>query len=116
MKTFFATLFACLALMQSAQAVESNLGESLREYQAILDASSLLATVIPESEFIVEIERKTRDLDATTVFYEIKTASFSTQHPNHFRTHEYRVKLLITPNPLIGPPVITVVSVTPERD
>lgn len=114
MKILFGTLLACLALTQSLQAIPSNLGESLREYQTILDNSAALAQVIPENEFIFEIQRKTKNIDATIIKYEVETHSFS-KH-NHFKAHEYLVILQQSPNPQVGPPILTFVSITPIKD
>ncbi len=110
MKFFFGALAACLIFIQSMHAIPSNLGESILEYQAILN-SDLLQTTVPQAEFIFEIERKTKSIDATLVHYEIKTRIF---YKEHHKTHEYIATLSLTPNPQIGPPIITVVSITPK--
>lgn len=125
MKKFIVSCLACLSYFHSTQALLPNFNESIAEYQAILNAQSLLATKISPSEFIIDIQRKTRNLDAETVFYEIVTTSGSNscdtdvennpilrrQHHHHHKTRKYLVKLTITPNPAIGPDIITVDSI-----
>lgn len=128
MKKIMLSLVTSFALMQSVQAIPSNLGESLIEYSAIID-SSLLQSTIPQSEFIIDIKRKTKSLTATTVIYEVVTrvsgnseiealmthCSHSSHHDGGQRSqiNKYSVQLVFTPNPQVGPPIITVVSVEP---
>lgn len=114
MKAFVGALVASLAMVQSLPAITSDLGLSLLEYQAIID-SPLIQTEISQSEFIVEIERKTSSLDATVVKYEIETLTPSSHHHDHHKKREYIATLNLSPNPLIGPPVITVVSIVPRH-
>ena len=128
MKLFLSTLLASFAVTLSLQAIPSNLGESLREFEAIID-SPLIQSVIGPEEFIFEIERRTHNLTDTTVYYEIKTdipgssssADIGVQvagidgdsavmkSSNHNR--HYKVRLRLTPNPMIGPVIIEVVSI-----
>lgn len=152
------------ALIQGAYAVPSNLGESLIEYQAILN-SSLLQSTLSQSEFIVDIKRTTRNIStATTVRYFIRTLGNgygntlfdaeeeeygmdddyafdnekeygmddewafsdlsddddenltdgnkdSKSFDRNGRERKYIAKLLLTPNPQLGPPIVTVVSI-----
>lgn len=134
MKKFIIALVAGFAFIHSAQAIPSNLGQSLIEYEAIV-SSPLVTEVIPQSEFIIDIERITKSLTATTLIYQITTL---VQKPAHAESHsgveveledeadydssrshrrnshnKYKVKIKVTPNPQIGPPILTVVSVTP---
>ncbi len=139
MKKIIVSFIASLACLQSAHALPaapSNLNESIREYQAILNADMLIDEVIPQSEFIFDIRRITRNIEASVVFYIIKTRVFPgiedientielqkcavsqecngrKSHSHHHRVHRYSVKLLITPNPEIGPPIITVERIRP---
>lgn len=115
MKTLICSFLACMAFMQ-LQAIPSNLEESKREFQAILD-SPLLTDAIPQGEFIFEIDRKTRRIEASHVRYLVTTATGSVfpmgdHHHHHCKSHQYEVLLTLTPNPEIGPPIITVDSVT----
>lgn len=157
MKNFIRILLATFAIVPSLQAIPSNLGESLLEYEAILN-SPLLQTTLSQSEFITDIERKTKKIIFTTgtVIYVIRTMQpitttgsgssrfleeeeFSIEGEEfslddeevlanydaatadeaeklagsrkHSRERTYLAKLLLTPNPQIGPPVITVVSI-----
>ncbi len=127
MKKFLAALIISFAFIQSSYAIPSNLGESLIEYDAILN-SPLIQTSISQAEFIIDIKRVTKSITATTVFYEIKTLLFETEgtnanvinsdiiemgHHSHTKELKYKVKLLLTPNPQIGPPLVDVVSITP---
>lgn len=121
MKKYIVALLASFACMQSVQAIPSNLGQSLLEYAAI-ENSSLLQDVIPQSEFIVDIQRKTRDISASEAIYFIKTLASEVEapvavdkkcHRRDGRNYNlYRVHITLTPNPELGPPVITVDSIT----
>jgi hypothetical protein len=124
MKKFMLTLVASFALVQSAQAITSNLNESINFINAITD-SPLIQTVIPQSEFIVDIKRKSTDLAASEAIYEIKTIAAVVEdalsgsgshhhHHQHTSTNKYIVKVLVTPNPQIGPEILTVESITPR--
>lgn len=128
MKKIIFSLIAGFAFIQAAQAVPSNLGESLLEYNAII-SSSLLQSTIPQDEFIIDIKRKTKNLTATTAIYEVvtfvqtglQTGMLATHHGCHdshsggqSQTNTYRVQLVFSQNPQIGPPIITVVSVEPH--
>lgn len=130
MKKFAVALLASFALIQSVQALPSALNQSIREYNAI-ETSDLLREAISEDQAIIDIARKTKNLDAKIVFYEIKTISpageeaekpavdtISTENevakarPRDI-TRRYVAKLKIKPNPEIGPVIITVVSIEP---
>lgn len=130
MKKVVFSLIASFAFIQAAQAlvgIPSNLGESLLEYNAII-SSSLLQATIPQDEFIIDIKRK-KSLTATTSIYEVVTRvqrGFQSEaletrcghrdrhRRNQSQTNTYRVQLALTPNPQIGPPIITVISVEPR--
>lgn len=127
MKLFLSALLACFAFAQSVQAITSNLNSSLNEYQAIIN-SPLIQTAIGQDEFIFEIARRTHDLTETTVFYEIKTEipganssngcevnmaamELNSKHHHHNLSKHYKVRLEVTPNPEIGPPIVEVISI-----
>lgn len=116
MKVIFYTFFACLALFPALQAIPSDLNQSIREYKAILD-SPLLKNAIGENEFIFDVERKTQNIDSKIAIYEITTHSHIAQPQNpqliSAVIRQYRVKIKLSPNPEIGPKVITVLSVKP---
>lgn len=135
MKLLLSALLACLAVTQSVQAITSNLNSSLIELQAILN-SPLIQTAIGQDEFIFEIERRTHNLIDTTVYYEIKTdipgdssgssceanvagieqesdevLPLAMKHRHHHHNKHYKVRLEVTPNPAIGPPLVEVISI-----
>lgn len=117
MKYFFASVVASLVAMQSLQAIPSNLGESMREYQTILD-SALIQETIPPSEFIFDIKRKTKHINASIIRYIVKTHLFGTPRGvqgliarSSSEENEYKVKMTASPNPEIGPPILEVVKV-----
>lgn len=131
MKILLCALVSCFALVQTVEAIPSALNQSIREYKAILDSPKLPAAV-SEPESIFDFDRKTKSLDAETVFYVIQTRSprtevvelsselsdgendtFCGRSGSKDRIKKYRVKLLITPNPEIGPKIIKVVSIKP---
>jgi hypothetical protein len=135
---------ASLAFNQPAQAAVSNINESFHEYQTIISADFAIETVIPQNEFIVDIRRLTRDIEITVptdVYYRITTKipegiegiittieteingesahSHSHSHSHSHRRHRdpynrYIVHLLVTPNPGIGPNIVTFISIQPE--
>lgn len=129
MKILLCALVSCFALIQTIEAIPSDLNQSIREYKAILDSPKLPAAV-SQSESIFDFDRKTRSRDAETVYYVIQTRSprteivessselaendtFCGRSGSKERIKKYRVKLLITPNPEIGPKIIKVVSIKP---
>lgn len=71
MKKIIFSIISSLAFVQGHGAL-SNLNESLFEYETII-SSSLLQQTLTQSEFIVDIKRKTKSLNATTVRYEVVT-------------------------------------------
>lgn len=121
-KFLFAVITAFTFIAADVSAIPSFLGQSLREYQAILDSSELLHNVIPSSEFVFDIKRKTRDPEADTVYYVVKTASSheyevgegvnAVKRPG-FAIHFYVVELKLTPNPHMGPSLIEVSGIKP---
>lgn len=136
MKKILFSLVASFAFVQSAQALTSPLNQSIGVYQSILNAINPLA-VIPQDEYIVEIKRLTKGVDlGSEIHYLIKTVSgtatnsvnatnFSAEleenrfdmncHRNHHHnhnTHRYDVVVSVTANPLIGPPIVQVISMT----
>ncbi len=123
MKKFAALLIACIAIFQSGYAATSALTESLLEYEAITNAIGTDPTfegVIPATEFITDIKRITKEVDITgEVKYKIITEDVATtpttghcgcHKKNHH--HTYIAVLSVTPNPGIGPNIVTVVSIT----
>jgi hypothetical protein len=119
MKKFILAMVASFAFIGSVHAIPSNLNQSLREFTAI-EKSELLSQTISQSEFIIEIERETKDLNADTVVYKIKTVSFASNSDCNCdgkcserkkQKNRYKVTLELTPNEAIGPKVITVVSI-----
>jgi len=131
MKKFILSLIACVALVQSSYAVTatSALTESLLEYEAITTAIGTdpsFETVIPATEFIVDISRISKRLDVLgDVRYEIVTRIPRTEfesedlesnasqkhHDNH--PIKYIATLNVAANPGIGPNIVTVVSIVP---
>jgi hypothetical protein len=75
MKRFFLALIVSLFAMQSAEAITSLLNQSVNIYQAILDELST-DDVIPQNEFIVDIQRKTRRIEfGSAVRYLVTTVA-----------------------------------------
>lgn len=118
MKKYIVSLIACVAMAHSAYAATSGLTESLLEYEAITSAigtDPTFQSVIPPTEFIVDIKRITKQLDTIgTVKYKILTRSLSASRGS--KSHEsnpikYIATLNVAPNPGIGPNIITVVSI-----
>lgn len=107
-------LVASAAIMCSLQVysaaalptIPSNLGESLREYEAIIK-SPKLTKVIPQAEFIIKIDRITKCFDAEIVHYKVVT----TIPDEEGSQHAYNVTLELVPNPKLGPPIAKVLSV-----
>ncbi|MBA3720954.1 MAG: hypothetical protein H0W88_00965 [Parachlamydiaceae bacterium] len=134
MKKFIATLILSFACFQSVDARPSLLNETILEYQAILD-SPKIQNKIGQNEAIFDIKRTTKNLEANTIFYVIVTrevllednSDFSAEndllmdfdarckkkkhHDSDTKIRSYEVKVVLTPNPQIGPDVITVVSI-----
>lgn len=127
MKKFLFALTACLAFTQSAPAILSNLNESILEINTILENGSI-QTTLGQDEFIVDIKRRTKSVSATDVHYIITTRTprnavddsssdslelLHHHHHHHHHSHikKYDVEITITPNPLFGPPIITVISI-----
>jgi hypothetical protein len=138
MKKLALSLIASLAFIQSTHAATSALTESLLEYEAITSAigtNPSFENVISATEFIVDIKRITQQVDITgTVKYEILTRILSSpcginatvehealetrssgshhgHHHCHHNTNTYIATLDVTPNPGIGPNIVTVVSI-----
>lgn len=117
MKKFILSLIVSFAFVGAAHAIPSNLNQSIREFTAI-EKSELLSQTIAQSEFIVDIERKTKDLHADVVVYKICTLSTKEcdsecagKCPGKKQKTYYKVTLELAPNEAIGPKVINVVSV-----
>jgi len=123
MKKLAFILIAYLTCLQTAQAATTALAESLREYEAITDFIGAPGfTVIGPDEFIVDIARLTRRIDILgTVEYKICTQRVTgpiaelnnnsdEERPRHA---EYLATILVTPNPGIGPNIVTVLSIEP---
>lgn len=134
MKKLAFSLIACLAFLQSTYAATSALTESLLEYEAITSAIGTdpnFQNIIGPNEFIVDIKRITRQVDILgTVKYDITTRVISTtgsvsatveqealemhsgeSHKHRQHTNKYVAKLNVSPNPGIGPNIVTVLSI-----
>lgn len=119
MKNFVLSLIACFLMVQSGYAATSALTESLLEYEAITNAiGDPSFTVIPATEFIIDIKRITKKINVLgEVKYKIVTRTpeevpASSRH-HHSRTVKYIAVLNVAANPGIGPNIITVVSIKP---
>lgn len=136
MKKIALSLLASFALVQSAYGATSPLAESLLEYEAITNfIGGPSFTVIPSDEFIVDIKRLTKRIDTLgEVRYKIVTrepwlppivamldadhhhSSSDCHHRHHHKHHDtniYIATLLVTPNPGIGPNIVTVLAIVP---
>ncbi len=129
MKTMIYSLLGCLTFAQVSYAALPALSESLAEYQVIISGIGTdpsFNNVIPPSEVITDIKRLTHELNVTgTVRYKIVTRSVSSSasanieecsscgggSSNH-HSHVYIAVLSISPNPGIGPFIITFQSLT----
>lgn len=108
MKKFAFCFFLLLASLQAnyASAAITSFAESILEVQAILDATSdpQFSSLFKTSDFITGIARVTRDLDTVgEIRYTLRTRNIGTN-----RVKDYRVILDVSPNPGIGPKIITV--------
>lgn len=124
MKKLAFSILACFAFVQSSFAATSALTDSLLEYDAITSAlgtNPKFENVIPAGEFIVDIKRITKQIDSfgkvqyriTTLF---PTQKHSHSHSHEFKTAKYIATLNVSPNPAIGPHIITVKSIVREKD
>ncbi len=114
MKKFILTFLACVAFAQ-IQAATSPLVESLLEYNAIINAiGNPNQTFMPQTEFIIKIDRLTKDVDVLgKVKYKIITqATFEDECSHiHHKKNTYVAELLVENNPGIGPNIITVIKI-----
>lgn len=123
MKKFVTSLVACLAILQSAHAATPALTESLLEYEAITNAIGDPGfTVIPVTEFIVDIKRITKQINVLgEIRYKIVTQDAATVddgcgcHNNRRKEHKYIAVLLVSPNPGIGPNIVEVLRIERVR-
>lgn len=129
MKKLFVSLIACLAFSQSIFAACSPLCETIRQIEAILDSISLqFPNVIPSSESIVDVRRKTKEINTLgEIQYFIVTrlpedntddeSSNNCREKHHKKQHcrTYLATILVTPNPGIGPQVVTVENIERVR-
>lgn len=128
MKKLVLTVVACIAMMQG-HAATSSLVESLLEYQAINDAlgsNPSFENIIPSTEFIVDIQRTTREVNTLGIVrYEIvtRTSNGNDNTQGHKRcrkrrhsenTNTYLAELNVAVNPGIGPNIVTVISIIPS--
>lgn len=127
MKKFILSFIACLAFAQSMYGACSPLCNSEREYGAILEAISIqFPDVIPTSESIVDIRRKTKEVEVLGIVkYLIVTRipsdtpaielschhSSGKSHKPHQKCHTYLATLLISPNTGVGPVMVTVENI-----
>lgn len=114
MNKFIMTFIACMTFSQ-IQAATSPLVESLLEYDAIIhEIGNPNQTVIPQTEFITDIDRITHKVDVLgKVKYKIVTrVSYETHCSEiHQSTNTYVAELLVEGNPGIGPNIITVIKI-----
>jgi hypothetical protein len=138
MKKLAFSLIACLAFVQSTYAATSALTESLLEYEAITSAIGTdpnFENIISPVEFIVDIKRITRKVNITGIVkYRIVTRvicstaginaseiqeEYSSGNPKHKHCHDstniYVATLNVSPNPGIGPNIVTVLSIKKVR-
>lgn len=129
MKKFATALLACFAMVQSTYAATSALTESLLEYEAIISAigsNPSFENVIPVTEFIVDIERITRQINILgEVKYEILTRLVGDDpgsrceakggHKGRSRPIRYVATLNVAANPGVGPNIVTVVSIVKSQ-
>lgn len=118
MKKFAIALIASMAFVQSTYAATSALTQSILEYEAIttaLGSNPEFEDVISPSQFITDIKRITPDVNVTgTIKYQIVTLIPGKKHDcscTKKQVHYYIAKLLVEPNPDIGPFITTVVSI-----
>jgi hypothetical protein len=139
MKKLAFSLITCLAFVQSTYAATSALTESLLEYEAItstIGTNPSFQNIISPFEFIIDIERITHQTDVIGIVkYAIVTrvtsetitdvskeeqaietrSSESGSHGSghhHHHKNTYIAKLNVSPNPGIGPNIVTVLSIT----
>ncbi len=115
MKKFFICLLAGAACVfsQSSFAAVTAFAESVREMNAILDATAdpEFSDLFAADDFIVDLERLTPKLDSLgNVKYLLSTCKISNKNTCK-KVKNYAVKLLIEQNPGIGPNLITVVDI-----
>lgn len=132
MKTLVLILTVCVTLLQSqVNAATTNLVSSLLEIEAITSyIGDPSFTEIPSVESIVDIRRITHDINVFgKVKYEILTRFPRNvqvavvgdeemdchSHDPDYRTHSYIARLLVEPNPGIGPNIVTVESIRRAR-
>ncbi len=116
MKKFIICLIACVSMVQSAYAATSALTESLLEYEAItsgIGTNPSFENIIPVTEFIVDIKRITKQINVLgTVKYEILTLPVSDGSIKKKQTPiKYIAILDVSPNPGVGPNIVTLISI-----
>lgn len=115
MKKFIASIIMSAALVQSVYAAVPPRTESIFEYEAILSAISSdpeFNEVIPVIEFIVDIQRKTKEVNNLG---KVKYRIITRVPGDRCGDREYVATLLIEPNPGIGPKLITVLKIVPKN-
>jgi hypothetical protein len=130
MKKLTVVFIVYLAYIQSVHAATTALTESLLEYEAITNFIGAPGfNIIGPDEFIIDIDRITRQVDILGVVKygictQLVTALDDNAEPennnyrecderdhNNKRQDAYIATLLVTPNPGIGPNIITVLSI-----
>jgi hypothetical protein len=138
MKRFLISLIGSFSLVQFAYTVvpaaTSALTQSLLEYEAITDTLGTdpsFKEAIPATEFIIDIQRMTRDVDILgKVDYRIftyvpnmntesngnqkmpKSGSDEVEKSKHaLQMHVYVATIEVSPNPGIGPNIVKVLSI-----
>lgn len=133
MKKFAFSLIASFALIQSAHGATTALVESLLEYTAITNAlGDPVQTIIPPQEFVIDIKRITKQINVLgevrykivtrrpwdSFWWDVERSDCSHHHNRHYHdnTNLYIATLLVSPNPGIGPNIITVLSIVKVDD
>lgn len=116
-KTAFC-LIAMFAVLQSSLAFSatSALTESILEYNAILSSiNGQFPEVIPSTEFIVDIARKTKKIAVFgEVKYVIQTCTISNKNKCK-KSQFYLATINVARNIGVGPNMITVISIEPLK-
>ena len=114
MKKFVFFLFACLACLQSHEAVGavSNFAESIRNIEAILEATAdpEFSDLFKANEYIIDITRKTK-IDLTGKAKYLLTTCLLNEAENCRKIKKYIATIRVEPKPGIGPNIITVLNI-----
>lgn len=122
MKKFAIAFIAYLSFCHFAQAATTALTQSLLEYEAITNFIGAPGfTTIGPDEFIVDIKRQTREIDVLgvveyTICTRRVTANILNENENEHDANnpghiDYLATLFVSPNPGIGPNIVTVLGI-----